>query len=197
MGDFNRDNRSGGGGRSRDFGRRDFGGRGDRQMHKAICSNCGKECEVPFKPTGSKPVFCSDCFEKNGGSSDVRRFGGGDRGPRRPSFEGRGSGQTQNSSQLGEINAKLDKILAMLGPSSAAKPARADRAPQAEVYRPPRVSRVPQAVRETEVFEALKVQEEAAEVVSENVQVSSEESQVPEKKKRTPRRARLITEEQV
>ena len=37
MGDFN-DRRP----------RRDFG---PREMHKATCSECGKECEVPFKPT--------------------------------------------------------------------------------------------------------------------------------------------------
>ena len=32
-------------------------------MYKAICSECGKKCELSFKPTGDKPVFCSDCFE--------------------------------------------------------------------------------------------------------------------------------------
>ena len=38
--------------------------RGPREMHKAICSECGKECEVPFKPTEGKPVFCRECFAK-------------------------------------------------------------------------------------------------------------------------------------
>ena len=37
---------------------------GPREMHKAVCSECGKECEVPFKPTEGKPVFCRDCFAK-------------------------------------------------------------------------------------------------------------------------------------
>jgi len=52
----------------------------DREMHKATCSDCGAECEVPFKPTSGKPVRCQDCFRKNrpqrsfGGN---RRFGGG------------------------------------------------------------------------------------------------------------------------
>ncbi|TRO47372.1 hypothetical protein E2P60_03335, partial [Candidatus Bathyarchaeota archaeon] len=22
----------------------------DRELHKAVCSECGQECEVPFKP---------------------------------------------------------------------------------------------------------------------------------------------------
>jgi CxxC-x17-CxxC domain-containing protein len=38
--------------------------RGPREMHKAVCSECGKECEVPFQPTEGKPVFCRECFAK-------------------------------------------------------------------------------------------------------------------------------------
>lgn len=113
MGDFNRGNRFGG---KRSFGQRDFGGRGgDRQMFRATCSKCGKDCEVPFKPSGSKPVFCSDCFEKNNRGSDSRSFG--DRVPRRSNFEVSGSEQPQNRDQLNAINAKLDKILSILSPT--------------------------------------------------------------------------------
>jgi len=39
--------------------RRDFG---PREMHKATCSECGKECEVPFKPIEGKPVYCKECY---------------------------------------------------------------------------------------------------------------------------------------
>lgn len=52
--------------RSRGF---DDRGRGRPQMYEAICSDCGKKCEVPFKPTGDKPVYCSQCFENHGGKS--------------------------------------------------------------------------------------------------------------------------------
>jgi CxxC-x17-CxxC domain-containing protein len=38
--------------------------RGPREMHKATCADCGKECEVPFKPSGDRPVYCKDCFSK-------------------------------------------------------------------------------------------------------------------------------------
>ena len=37
---------------------------GPREMHKAVCDECKKECEVPFKPTEGKPVFCRECFQK-------------------------------------------------------------------------------------------------------------------------------------
>ena len=48
--------RGGGGGGGRSFG-------GPREMHKATCSECGNECEVPFKPTEGRPVFCKNCFQ--------------------------------------------------------------------------------------------------------------------------------------
>ena len=54
MGEFNK-----GGGFRRDFG--------PREMHKATCSDCGEECEVPFKPTEGKPVFCRECYRKKRG----------------------------------------------------------------------------------------------------------------------------------
>jgi CxxC-x17-CxxC domain-containing protein len=31
-------------------------------MFTATCDGCGGEARVPFRPTGSKPVYCSNCF---------------------------------------------------------------------------------------------------------------------------------------
>jgi len=47
------------------------GGRRDsvREMHSATCSSCGKACQVPFRPSGDKPVYCSDCFQGQRSSS--------------------------------------------------------------------------------------------------------------------------------
>jgi len=36
----------------------------ERVLHKAICADCNKECEVPFKPSGDRPVYCKECFSK-------------------------------------------------------------------------------------------------------------------------------------
>ena len=49
----------GGGGGYNSYGSRD---RGPREMFTATCSNCGREAQVPFRPTSGKPVYCSDCF---------------------------------------------------------------------------------------------------------------------------------------
>ncbi|HMA37318.1 MAG TPA: CxxC-x17-CxxC domain-containing protein [Chloroflexia bacterium] len=45
------------------------GGRGDRQMTQVTCSSCGRPAEVPFVPSGDRPVYCSDCFSQQGGGS--------------------------------------------------------------------------------------------------------------------------------
>jgi CxxC-x17-CxxC domain-containing protein len=41
----------------------------EKSFTKVICSACKKECEIPFKPRGDKPVYCRECFaiHKNGG----------------------------------------------------------------------------------------------------------------------------------
>ena len=36
----------------------------ERVLHKAVCADCKKACEVPFKPSGERPVYCKDCFSK-------------------------------------------------------------------------------------------------------------------------------------
>ncbi len=61
----------------RRFGNRpSFGG--PREMHKATCSDCGQETEVPFKPIEGRPVYCRDCYQKHKTDSrpSFRREGG-------------------------------------------------------------------------------------------------------------------------
>lgn len=49
----------------------------ERVLHKTTCANCGQETTVPFIPRGTKPVYCSSCFEQlrdGGGSSRGARY---------------------------------------------------------------------------------------------------------------------------
>jgi CxxC-x17-CxxC domain-containing protein len=57
----------GGGGFNKDFNKE------DRQMHPATCSGCGKPCQVPFRPSAGKQVFCNDCFAKQRGEETFER----------------------------------------------------------------------------------------------------------------------------
>lgn len=118
------------------FGRRDFGkDRGLRrpQMHKAVCSSCGKDCDLPFKPTGDRPVYCRECFAKNGGGERKESFNRDNRDTRggrdfpRPAFNKftpENRPQTQPSPQLNEqlaaINSKLDRLIKLLTPATMA-----------------------------------------------------------------------------
>jgi len=115
MGSFNRDRGSFGG--NRNFGKRGFGDRQNSrpQMHNAICSNCGKECQVPFRPTGEKPVYCRECFAKMQGGDSRPSFDRNERPAFNAGNQDRGN-QSLGDEQLKDINRKLDKILAFLAP---------------------------------------------------------------------------------
>jgi len=64
----------------------------DFEKTKVICSSCGEECEVPFRPTSNKPVYCDKCFSRKDKS-----------GPDRHSDR-----------DLDVINEKLNKIMKAL-----------------------------------------------------------------------------------
>jgi len=141
MGNFNDRGRGDRGGfRGGDRGGRpNFGGNrggnrgGDRrevEMHKAICDNCHKSCEVPFRPSGDKPIYCNECFagKRDGGDRGGRKDFGSNK-PRRDfndkkqSFsQNSGSGVSEDlKKQLGEMNSKLDRLINAIESLSAPK----------------------------------------------------------------------------
>lgn len=123
-GGFN-DRKGGGGFDRRDSGGRDFGRGGNSfgkpTMHQATCADCGQSCEVPFKPTGDRPVYCSNCF-KGKDDSNSNRGGGRDSAKSnfnsssysKPEFTPRNNNSGPSNEQFEKLNAKLDKILSIL-----------------------------------------------------------------------------------
>lgn len=120
-GGFNR----GGGGDRRPGGFNRGGRDGGRpvEMFKATCAECGNMAEVPFKPTGDKPVLCKDCFSASRDRNDRREFSRPERsnfqdrnrdfGDRRPA-PGMGGDTRKMQEQIDMINKKLDKVLKAL-----------------------------------------------------------------------------------
>ncbi len=47
-----------------------------RDFYTASCAQCGREARLPFQPRGDKPVYCSECFETQRGSSNRATPGG-------------------------------------------------------------------------------------------------------------------------
>lgn len=111
MGNYNQPSRSSGGRSGGSFRRSDSG---RREMHEAVCDKCGKNCEVPFRPSGDKPIFCSNCFE--------RKDGGSQKSSRRSSFGERDNTNKQLLEQVSSLNVKLDRILKVLESSLLKKP---------------------------------------------------------------------------
>jgi len=127
MKNFYRGNNKFSGGR--DFKRQDFDRRdsSDRSsMHRTTCSECGNSCEVPFVPSGAKPVYCSKCFEQHRGG-ESKRFEGRNSAPRYNNYsENRNDKQNtasegQYKKQFESLNWKVDKILKILSPAVAAE----------------------------------------------------------------------------
>ncbi|MCC6323560.1 hypothetical protein IT400_02080 [Candidatus Nomurabacteria bacterium] len=136
MGDFNRGGSRGGGGNRYgndrggrpSFQKRSFGGdrggdRESRDMHKATCSECSKICEVPFRPSNEKPVYCNDCFSsKREGVDRKPRRDFGDRAPRRefdrgaqrPEIARVQPANDEMKNQLRDLNSKMDRLVTLM-----------------------------------------------------------------------------------
>ncbi|MGB7957864.1 MAG: CxxC-x17-CxxC domain-containing protein [Minisyncoccia bacterium] len=86
------------------------------ELFDAVCSKCGKACQVPFRPNGQKPVYCRACF-----GSPANAPAGRENFVRRDapvaSFEPRNDNRelADLKQQLGAVNSKIDSILKTLG----------------------------------------------------------------------------------
>jgi CxxC-x17-CxxC domain-containing protein len=95
----------------------------NREMFQATCSGCGKSCQVPFRPSSGKPVFCDDCFAK-------QRNDGPSRGDSRPSYNDRADRGARPAPvvssanndvlarQIQAISGKLDTLIDLMSKQS-------------------------------------------------------------------------------
>ncbi len=156
MGNFNKDRGSRGGGSGGGFGggrsfgggggsRGGFGGRdgGRPPMHDAVCGKCGQDCQVPFRPTGERPVFCSNCFDRSDRPERPTRFGSDENRSARPSFdrapEAPRAHAGEYKAQFEMLNNKLDKILRAV--TAATMSEMTVEAPEVELEAPKKVAR--------------------------------------------------------
>ncbi len=114
-------------------------GGGSDELFSATCSECTKRCDVPFRPSPNKPVYCSACFGMKKSANESRDSGnrnnrfdrGSDRNerpehtkpprdqrsPRHDPTRGRGTdGITELKQQISGLEQKLNKILDLINP---------------------------------------------------------------------------------
>lgn len=98
------------------------------KLFPAVCSKCGKNCEIPFRSTGDRPVFCRDCFVRPE-QAGIRNAYRSERAERsfqpdaRPLRENRNQYQPEHArpqsedgigalkQQLAELNRTVNRIL--------------------------------------------------------------------------------------
>ncbi len=189
MGNFNdRGNRGGGFRGGNGGGRPSFGGNrgGDRRevsMHKAVCDECHKSCEVPFRPSSDKPIYCNDCFSGKRGNEAPRREFNNDRGPKRefndkPSFSKPAAGANDEvKKQLSEMNSKLDRLISAIEKMSAPKVST-----PAVVPAKPVVNQAPVVVKKVEVKKVALVKAPVAKVAPKKVAAKAPAKKVVAKK---------------
>ena len=151
MAEFRKSGGFGGGNRGgfrKDGGRGGFRGKPDfkhgggfdsfnKEMFSATCATCNKQCEVPFRPNGEKPVYCRDCFRNVQGKPESNFNNRDDRGDRN-----RGEGRfpkpqatapatfVQNrdtriddiKNYAQEISSKLDLLMQIMTPKTLVLP---------------------------------------------------------------------------
>jgi len=79
----------------------------------AVCSKCGKACQVPFRPNGKRPVYCNDCFGAPQQSSSGKSGFGAGMGAS-GSSDGGGKSIADLTRQIAAMNAKIDTMLEIL-----------------------------------------------------------------------------------
>jgi CxxC-x17-CxxC domain-containing protein len=92
------------------------GAKGKLTMYEATCSNCGRSCEVPFRPAPGSAVYCKECFAKNGdmkGRGEERaappRRDFRNNAPSRPPFEAPKAADGMQR-ELASLHGKLDRL---------------------------------------------------------------------------------------
>lgn len=128
--------RGGNGGGGKSWGNNRGGDRGPVTMHDATCSECGKHCQVPFRPTGEKPVYCKECFGErredgdraprkdydNGGKKEYNNDRQSFRPEARPAFKPAPAfDENILKKQLSEISNKLDRLISAMEKTNGVK----------------------------------------------------------------------------
>ena len=91
---------------------RPSGGRKDiPQKFDAVCSKCGNACQVPFRPSNTRPVYCKDCFgapQQTLPSKKILQTNGGE-----------GKSIADLTRQIAAMNTKIDSMLKILEDGNA------------------------------------------------------------------------------
>ena len=84
-----------------------------QMMHHAICAECKKDCEVPFRPNGEKPVYCRECFSNHGGPSTFDNRASGKRdfaAPARAPYQSDKPRETAPDRRIDDLKRQIEAL---------------------------------------------------------------------------------------
>lgn len=152
---------------------------GDKQMFSATCDKCGNRCEVPFKPSSGKPVYCSDCFSKTNGRFDEMDSKSGS------------SNNDEFKKQFDLLNKKLDEIQSMIIAIQEAKSQKSDSV--VEVKKPSIVERFFEKEEDvapvSEVKSKVEVKQPVKKVAKKKVKVATAKKEAKKMVKKATKKA--------
>ncbi len=138
-----------------------------KEFFSATCSTCGKSCEVPFRPSAGKPVYCKDCFantdnrsgQSDKGYSDKRKDFSREKrredAPRREFSPAKPDLATEDiKRQLAILESKLNRVLELINPPQP-KVAKVS-IDRVEADIPESEPAIPQKVRKPKTVKAVK-----------------------------------------
>lgn len=105
MAEYKKQYRAGG---TRPFQKNSFG---PKELFDAECNGCHGRCQVPFRPNGKKPVYCSNCFTKNETRPTPQRSDTGFRSGARPD---RAFSKPVPDRQIEDLKRQIDAMNATL-----------------------------------------------------------------------------------
>ncbi len=152
----------------------------EKQMFDAVCSECGSDCQVPFRPTQGKDVLCSDCFGNKEKGGDLKIFD--------KSSKGNNGNRSDYEKQFEALNVKINKILELLSPTAKAEAIEAVK----EVYagkKAEKAEKVVEEVKEEKEEVAEEVEKKAKKAVKKVAKkAEKKEEKAPAKKKATKKK---------
>lgn len=108
------------------FGNKGGFDRGPREMFKADCAKCGTVCEVPFRPNGTRPVYCNNCFVKEpaGDRPQRREYSPRPSFPQAPQSARDDQAWKEVKAELRTVNQNLERLISLMttAPATPAAP---------------------------------------------------------------------------
>lgn len=108
MAEFKKNNHFSGGNRRSFHKGGDSRSQGQRELYDAECNSCHKRCQVPFRPNGRKPVYCSDCFKQDDDREHKPRF------EKREYTPSRAPAASAPDPRIDGLKRQLDTVIATL-----------------------------------------------------------------------------------